>query len=128
MRLAAASALLTLGLHLLADQFYLYWVFPWFDILMHFLGGLFLGFFTYGWFGGRFSWFRNLSPAAIFVFVAVFVLILGAVWEGFEFYMDLKLGTSLQPSFRDTMADFCFDAAGALVAAVISYLHVKKNT
>ena len=34
-----------LALHLSAMKFYLYWVFDWFDIVMHGLGGLVVGFF-----------------------------------------------------------------------------------
>lgn len=128
MKMAAIIAVLTLGLHLLAIQFYLYWVFAWFDILMHFLGGLFLGFFTYGFFTRRFNWFEKLPAITIFAIVTSLVIVLGFTWEVFEFYLGSELDISLQPSLNDTIADLFFDTTGALVAVLISYLHVKKTS
>jgi hypothetical protein len=114
------STLCTVGIvHLLATSFYLYWKYPWFDIPMHFLGGVVCAF--------GFSilpFFRIILPTrytSVYGYV-VFVLIVGIAWEIFE----VVSGISLQEHdfIIDTLTDIGMDIAGTLSA----YLFIRRGT
>ena len=76
-------ALVTLaGTHQLAIMWYLYWIYPWFDIPMHFLGGLFLGLCMVYFFPPK-----ELNISSFFK-VILGVLLFSIAWEVFEFFVD----------------------------------------
>lgn len=116
------------ALHYLALKFYLYWVFPWFDILMHFLGGLWVGLIVM-WFL-FFSGFINknineTSRVRVFYVSILSVLIVGLLWEVFEFYTGVMI---LETNYgMDTIIDLIMDILGASVAATYVLVKYKKR-
>jgi hypothetical protein len=61
------------------------------------------------------------------LFAFLFAFSLGAVWEIVEFGVDQGFGTNMQKSgLVDTMWDLIVDAVGALVIALLGYLHIKR--
>ena len=64
---------LTLVLHSLGTQFYFYWLFWWFDLLMHALGGFSLGLLV--------SFFLPRKVVYVFFLLLLFLLL---TWEVFE--------------------------------------------
>lgn len=65
------------GLHLLATEYFLYWRLPWFDILTHFVGGMWVALFA--------AWLlsmRQIVPRLRYSLVSA--LLFGIVWEIFE--------------------------------------------
>jgi hypothetical protein len=115
MRFDAAFILffLSLGsvalLHAVALNAYLYWLYPWFDIPMHFLGGTVAGFGFLSWVGERLVPIRSRALLATLLFVAL----IGIGWEVFEWYFDLVDTLEYVP---DTIGDLFFDLMGGIVA------------
>jgi uncharacterized membrane protein YjdF len=106
-------------LHFLATNFYWYYSMWYFDMFMHFLGGLWLGF-VFLWFFGK----NNLNLSLIFKIIFG-ILIVGIGWEIFEFYF---VNYVAENSFDrlDTLSDIFFDLFGGLSAVIYSFF-IYKN-
>jgi len=105
----------------LADEFSWYWRIPWFDMPMHFLGGLWIGLVSL-WLCFTCDRATNLK---IFTVSVLSVVTIGALWEVFEFNTDTFLAISLQNDILDTISDMMFDIFGGVAAAV--YFIFKKQ-
>jgi hypothetical protein len=102
--------------HMAAENFYLYWTFRWFDILTHFMGGIWVGL------AGLWVWYysgyirevrRPTSRAILVALGAGFVI--GILWELFELVVWILAGTGLPSNYGpDTLLDLIVDMAGAL--------------
>lgn len=103
-------------LHFSALQFFLYWKFWWFDILTHFLGGLWVSisllwlFFQFG----LVNIFKNKKNHNLLV-AFVGTLFVGVMWEIFEYYFGIA-GVDAPNYVKDTVMDIFFDLTGGLVA------------
>jgi hypothetical protein len=117
--------------------------FWWWDMILHTSSGIALGFIgfliLYGLNqGGKFS----ASPKVIALFSFCFALALGALWEIFEFSMDIIFAWDMQKARNleevygycdthfgviDTMVDLIVDSIGALIASLIGYLYLIKG-
>ena len=82
----------------------------------------------------------HLSPGFVALFSFCFALMLGVLWEIYEFAMDYFLGTNMQKfmlesgelligqkALTDTMKDLIVDAIGAFTMSVIGYISLKYN-
>lgn len=104
------------ALHFSALQFYLYWRFWWFDILIHFFGGLWAAlsflwlFFQFG-FTNIIKNNKNYNLAV--AFLASFLV--GVMWESFEYYFGIAV-TDAANYTVDTMTDISFDLIGGFAA------------
>jgi hypothetical protein len=102
------------GLHLLALKLFLYWTTNWFDIPMHFLGGLLIGlimvFVCYV--SGYFN-FPTTHQGSVFAVVLGGVLVVGLAWELWEIFVGL---TDVIADQADTILDVIMDMLGGLVA------------
>jgi hypothetical protein len=73
----------------------------------------------------------NLPPKFMFVFILLFVLAFGVLWEVIEFTLGelatvLGAGSVLtQYGLEDTMLDLIFDTAGAIIVAVWGTAHLS---
>lgn len=108
------------------DFYNRYW---WWDIVLH--GGSAVGFglvgflFVFTLFKGD----RYAAPAWAVAFMGFcFAVMIGAVWEIFEFTMDRLFGTNMQKSgLLDTMGDLIMDCIGASIGAFAGFLFLKKR-
>lgn len=79
-----------------------------------------------------------LSPAFVALFTFCFAIMLGVVWEVYEFSADVILGTNMQKfalesgeqligqdALADTMKDLIVDGLGALAISIIGYISLK---
>lgn len=103
-------------LHTAATTLFLYWIYPWFDNMMHFLGGLLVGLSAL-WlvFQSRYmpSAWKHYSPVLV---VGVAIIGVGISWEVFEYVIK----SSIQPNFiSDTASDLIMDALGALAGYLV---------
>jgi uncharacterized membrane protein YjdF len=111
--------------------------FWWWDILLHTTSGFVLGII-----GFMFVYLLNknytknviLSPIFIALFAFCFAVMIGVIWEVYEFSMDRLVGLNMQ-KFRypgqdgltDTMIDLIVDSLGALVVSILGYFNIKEN-
>ena len=111
--------ILLLGIvHFVADAFCLYWTIWWFDNLSHFLAGFSLGFFSLFIFYES-GLLRDKLPFLKVVFISfIFVMILGGVWEIFEYINGLTQST--EKYSLDVIHDLLSDALGAILALLIA--------
>ncbi len=108
-----------------------YDLFWWWDIFLHGLSGIFLGFA-----GIILIYLLNntpknkvsLSPFFILLFAFCFAIATGVIWEIHEFVSDTLFETTMQKSgLLDTMTDLIVHSAGALIPCVLSYRYLKSN-
>jgi hypothetical protein len=117
--IVALGALVAL-LHSYALQHFLYWHLWWLDILMHFLGGLFVALIGL-WFVRRFKLYGKIRSRNFLLFdVILFVFIISALWESFEFIFEITLLNGAQYAI-DTIIDFLMGIIGATVAFYITH-------
>ncbi len=112
-------------LHVVAVDWYLYWTLPWFDILMHFLGGAWIGFVCI-WLCFYSRYFSMPARTDIVYVVSVSVLgalVVGVLWEVFEYVTGITfLVSNYVP---DTVLDLIMDVVGGVVVAVAVYRYKK---
>src|SRR3989344_2687814 len=118
--------ILVAGLNFLAFQNFWYWKIAWFDLLMHFLGGLFVGLSAL-WLNSQFKKDDQSESSLNKFFVATsFALLIGGFWELFEFstdqywsaHVNLKTLQILQNGQLDSLSDLLFDVIGALTSGL----------
>lgn len=103
--------------------------FWWWDSLLHFGSAIVLGII-----GFLIIYTLNYEPKIkikldakfIALFAFSFAVMIGAVWEIFEFAMDQFFGMNMQKSgLVDTMYDLIIDTIGAIIASVAGYFYIK---
>ncbi len=113
-------ALTTLALlHQLALMYSLYWVYAWFDVPMHFLGGVIIGL------GTQTALFRRVMPIRVETIwmCLVVVFAVGIAWEIFEWWFVLADAVNYK---LDTLSDLVFDLMGGTVGYMIATLYKKQ--
>lgn len=118
--------LLILTFQLVANYFYWYWRIWWFDMPMHFAGGLWVGL-SVLWFvflSGRFK--RNIQQNTLSIFaVGIFsVLTIAILWEIFEYIVYIIIPHATPYSISDTLGDITLGVLGGLTA---SFVFLKKG-
>ncbi len=108
-------------IHMTAEYFYLYWLFKWFDIFTHFLGGVWLGLASiWIWYlSGYFGNMRMPDKKSIFIALGAGLLI-GFVWEFYEFIIWQLSGKGLPINYiGDSSLDIIVDVVGAVLGFFI---------
>lgn len=111
--LLIASSVLA-ALHILALEFYLYWQYPWFDVPMHFLGGVIVALSVYAMldFGLPLpKWSVTLLTVLVFVFIV------GVIWEVWEVLAEVS--TRERNYTFDTTLDLVMDMLGGVLGYII---------
>ncbi len=93
----------------------LYWKYWYFDMPMHFLGGVFLGFLALYIFLFGVKQKNFLDKKKWLIMILIFVFVVGLGWELYEFFVDQTFSTRL-PNYLDTASDLCFDMAGGCIS------------
>ena len=103
-----------------------YW---WWDVMLHTISGLNLGFMGFVILFVFFSANKiKASSILIALFSFCFAVALGAVWEIYEYGMDNVFGLNMQKSgLDDTMWDLIVDSIGAFWASALGFLYIKFN-
>ncbi len=114
-------------LNAFAYEFYWYWKIWWFDMIMHTLGGVWVGsfFLWYYFFRKQTENFSRKKRLAFFVALSS-VAVIGIGWELFEFSVDTFITLS-QHDPVDTASDLFFDILGSVLAVFIFFLVYNKS-
>jgi uncharacterized membrane protein YjdF len=116
-----------------------YDVWPWFDSVMHFSGGIAIAMMAYAAWDMRLGLYEQRVMDSIPVLIKViavigFVSFIGIVWEWHEFLRDyIRLQELIsfvpaQPSIADTMKDLFLDILGAaLYVTGMTFFFKRKN-
>lgn len=118
-----------LFMHFILGEAADYYRFFWFDIMLHSLSGIIIGLvgFVIIYF---FLYTRRIetNPLLVVVFSVSFSLAVGALWEIFEFLIDLSFGFNMQKSgLNDTMKDLIVDFFGACIVGIGAYRYLTKG-
>ena len=109
-----------------ADYYNRFW---WFDLVLHSSSGILIG--MVGFVIIYFFLYTNrisANPLMVAVFSVSFSLAAGAIWEVFEFMMDLVFGFNMQKSgLVDTMSDLIVNFLGACVVGIGVYRYLTKD-
>lgn len=108
-------------LNFIASKFYWYSTIWYFDMPMHFLGGI--------WLGLVFSYIFLSCALTLrtILFIILGVLIVGLGWETFELIFVNYI--AVNPfNLVDTISDVCFDLAGGLTALVYCWNVFPRST
>ena len=120
------ATFLTFFLNTVGSYFDLYSIFWWYDMPMHFLGGLFtslLLIYILLQYGKKVV----LDFGATFIVIITLSLIVGLLWEGYELYFAMLMGN--KHILLDSISDICFDMAGAVQGMLIYKRQLSvKNT
>jgi len=129
--ISALFVVLTLFLGSAADFYYKFW---WWDLVLHTGSGFLLGII------GFLAVFllnqtdripKGITPFFLCFFAVTFAVTLGVVWEIFEYAVDrVSPATNMQSretGVVDTMQDLIVDTLGAIVVAVMGWLHVRTG-
>ena len=115
-------------LHHLALQFYLYWTLEWFDILMHFLGGMWVALIIMWFFFFSGFVYKNVTSVRkikIFLIAIASVLVVGVLWEVWEVWADLVFMDETG-YFLDTSLDLVMDTLGGITAFIYAKKYLKN--
>ncbi|MEG2935490.1 MAG: hypothetical protein RR844_03260 [Clostridium sp.] len=108
-----------------------YSIWPLWDFFLHWLSGVILGFIALTALKPLASQkiYPLLPPALVSVFMFLFSATVAALWEFWEFAGDQLFGFDSQLfSLIDTMSDMISGSIGALIAAFMGYLFIKKGS
>ena len=116
---ALALIVLLWALNWLAVTFYFYWIYWWYDVLMHFLGGIAEGLAAYWvlFHSGIFFHGRFKSEVASVLSVLLCVMVVATAWEYFEYIFNIT--DSHEGYYFDTFNDLVLGASGAVIAGLI---------
>ncbi len=118
-----------LALHFVATINHWYWIYSWFDIPMHFLGGFWVAM-VFLWLNLKFDILkfnpanRTVRTITTFITVLSFVALIGVLWEFFEFLYDFLISSRgysgfMQLGAADMIRDLFFDLSGVLKFSII---------
>ncbi len=111
---------------LVAQKIGLYWIYPNFDIPMHFFGGVWLGFLA-TWAVLRFSLVKQIDSMMYLFVVGVVAFLVGFGWEAFEYLVDGWLRVGMQINLIDTKLDLVMDLLGAYCVALGILIHNRNK-
>lgn len=69
-----------------------------------------------------------LPPAFIALFIIMFTMAIGVIWELTEYLVDELTGNHLQYSLTDTMRDLLFDTIGGLLVASVGSFYLTYTS
>ena len=117
-----------------------YYTIPYWDTILHTMSGVMIGFIGFSLIDilNNENKKVTLSPFFVAFFAFCFAIMVGVIWEFYEFTSDGLLGTNMQKfklkdgteligrdALEDTMEDLIVDAIGAFVASGIGYISLK---
>lgn len=113
----SAAVVAVAALHLAALEWYLYWYYPWLDLLSHFLGGL--------WIALAAVWLLSYASHNVRLLrILAIVAVISIAWEVFEYVA----GIPKEANFVfDTSLDFLMDFIGGISGFMLASWFLKND-
>lgn len=113
-KLAWSIIMLSL-INLMASFFHWYTLLWWFDMPMHFLGGLSMLYLSAVLWRPALKW---VSKGRYLYEICITALLFSVMWEGLEYYLHVRYGT---PEFvlKDALSDILFDLSGVFLGLFV---------
>ena len=110
-----------------AQYHYWYWTMRWFDMPMHFLGGMWLAGVAIWWrfFYGKFP-DTKIELHNFLAWGVGYAFLVGFAWEAYEAVIALSTKGYMN-AMSDTLSDLGFDILGGLVVVALVWLRIKNN-
>lgn len=115
-------------LNALASFFFWYQSFTWFDMVMHFFGGVVVTFFLVWFFFKKYRIWREQGTLKTIIFNSFFFIVIAVLWEVMEFSVQHLFdidGVLATP--RDSVSDIFFGLMGSLLAIYYYFMKTRKN-
>ncbi len=111
----------------LAQYYYWFWTMRWFDMPMHFVGGMWLAGVAIWWrfFSGKFPDARIELPNFLAWGVGAAFLV-GLAWEAYESVVAI-LTKGYINAMPDTLSDLVLDILGGLVVVAVVWMQASKK-
>jgi hypothetical protein len=116
----------TLFLGEVQDYYNVFW---WWDVLMHGIAALALGFIGVGFlYELDKKTVIKANPLSLVFFGFCFAVAIGTIWEIIEFTIDQFFGTNMQKSgLMDTMGDLIVTVVGGFIVAFFGFFYLRKQ-
>lgn len=106
-------------LHWNAEIHHYYWIYAWYDVMMHGLGGVWVGLLiAWGVAAARCRWPLLFRGVDVFSIIIIATLIIGIFWEVYEVLVGANVWQPQNIIF-DTIQDMLMDATGATIAFIV---------
>ena len=124
-----ATTLFIIAALMLGEAFDFYNRVWWWDLALHSASAVGFGLLGFLFVFMLFEGDRFAAPPSAIAFIAFCVaMMIGAMWEIFEFAMDQIFGLNMQKSgLMDTMGDLILNAVGGLVASLAGYAYLHER-
>jgi len=115
--------LILIGLHSVGSYFSWYWVYPWFDILVHMVSGLWIGLLIL-WLAACLGQINSLKEYKVksFLIALISAVLIGVIWEVVENISQIT-DANIRGYTLNTAKDILADAFGGILA----YLYFVKR-
>ena len=120
---AAALGIIIMLVNALANAFYWYVSIPWFDMLMHTIGGVFVAVLGAALLVRH---IRLLPKRELFITLALFVFVIGLVWEYYEYVVQFFIKGVQLAAISDSISDIICDMAGGMIGSIF-VIWIKKR-
>lgn len=120
---AAVFGILLFVVNAMASVFYWYVAIPWFDMMMHVLGGVFVAILGAA---VLFKHIRTLPSRELFITLALFVFIIGLAWEYYEYIVQFYVKGVQLAHITDSLSDLICDMLGGSIGTLF-VIHLKKR-
>lgn len=107
-------------------KFYLDWFYWWYDMVLHFLGGVVVGMFSLV-FLKEFFGLDHWTNKKIIVLTFLITLLIGLLWEIFELVVGTTSFADGRIYFTDTVSDLILDVVGGLFGVLCGFKIWGKN-
>lgn len=113
----------------LGEYNHFYIKFWWWDLFLHAGNSIILGIVGFIWAYSLLITSKvTAKPILISSFSLSFSVLIGVLWEIFEFGMDYFFGFTMQKSgLVDTMTDLMMDVGGAMIVSLLGFIYMRKE-
>ena len=116
------------ALNLVASRFFWYSIIPWFDNLMHFFGGLWLGLTATFVVISYHPFKKKNAPSGYYLFVSLLLALIASIyWEVFEFGVQNIIQFVHLADIPDSLTDILFDILGWSVGYLVLRRYIPSK-